>query len=90
MNTYAFYTMKYTSVQMLVTFTDPTIYDVRRDLVPHLKLSTRTVQSLHTFFGQTDDGPHTGPKHDYVYIYIYTHTHTHTLQLCIIDLTQRG
>jgi len=38
MNTYAFYMMNHTSMQMLVSFTNPTIYDVRRDLVPLPKL----------------------------------------------------
>jgi len=38
MNTYALYMMKYLSIQMLATFTNPAIYDVRRDLVPLPKL----------------------------------------------------
>ena len=48
---------------MLATFANPTIYDVRRDLVPHPKLP----QSLNKFFGQPDDGLHTGPKHVVLY-----------------------
>ena len=29
-----------TNMQMLATFTNPTIYDVRRDLVPRSKITT--------------------------------------------------
>ena len=52
---------------MLATFTNPAIYDVRRNLVPPSKITTHTVQSLNKFFGQPDDGLRTGPKHVVVY-----------------------
>ena len=55
---------------MKVTFTNPTIYDVRPDLVPLPKITTQTVQSLNKFFGQPDDGLHTGQKHVVVYYII--------------------
>jgi len=38
MNTCAFYMLYYASMQMLAAFTNPTTYDVRRDLVPLSKL----------------------------------------------------
>jgi len=38
MNTYAFYMINYAPLQMLTTFTNSTIFDVRRDLVPLPKL----------------------------------------------------
>jgi hypothetical protein len=79
---------------MLATFTIPTIYNVRRDLVPLSKITTHNVL-VNKFFGQPDDGLHVGPKHVvvyyisplivlwlcswlYVYIDIYIYTHTHT------------
>jgi len=38
MNTYVFYMLYYASMLMLATFTNPMIYDVRRDLIPLPKL----------------------------------------------------
>ena len=52
---------------MLATFTDPTMCDVRRDLDPLPKLPHVLYSHLISFFGQPDDGPHTGPKHVVVY-----------------------
>ena len=52
---------------MLATFTDPTICDVRRDLVPLPKSPHILCSHLIEFFGQPDDGLHTGPK--YVFLY---------------------
>ena len=46
---------------MLATFTNPTTYEVRTDLVPILNYHTYCTDSK--FFGQPDDGLHTGPKH---------------------------
>ena len=60
MITYTFYMMKYASIQMLANCTNPTIYDLSR---PLSKITAHTVQSLNKFFGQPDDGLHTGPKH---------------------------
>ena len=90
----------------MTTFTNPTIYDVRRDLVslpklPHI-LCSHLISSF-KFFGQPDDGLHTGPKHVVVYnillltvillcSWLYVYIDIYTPQLCtrIIDLTQRG
>ena len=44
---------------MFTTYTNPTRYDVRRDLVP----PTPIVQSPYWFYEQPDDGPLTRPKH---------------------------
>jgi len=52
---------------MLATFTNPTIYDVKRYLAPLPKLPHILCILLNKFFGQPDDGPHTGPKHVVVY-----------------------
>ena len=48
---------------MLATFTNPTIYDVRRDLVPLPKLPHILYSHLTSSFGQPDDCLHTGLKH---------------------------
>ena len=46
----------------LITYIDPTNYEVRRDLAPHI-FATPSVQSPHKFCEQPDDGPFTRPKH---------------------------
>ena len=54
--------MKYASIYMLATFTNPTFYDVITDLVTLPKLP-HILYSYLIFIGQPDDGLHTGPKH---------------------------
>ena len=53
--------------ELLATFTNPTIYDVRRDLLPLPKLPHTLYSHLICSFEQTDDSLHKGPKHVVVY-----------------------
>jgi len=71
-------------------FTNPMTDDLRRDIVSLPKFTTHTVLSLNKFFGQSDDGLRTGPKHVVVYyisllilillcswLYVYIDIYTH-------------
>jgi hypothetical protein len=59
--------MKYASIQMLITFTNPTIYDVRRDLVPLPKLPHMLCSPLKSYLENVMMALHTGPKHVVVF-----------------------
>jgi len=80
---------------MLATCTNPTTRSR-----PPPTISTHTVWSLNKFFGQPDDGLHTGPKHVVVYYilllivillcsWLYVYIDIYTPQFCVIELTQR-
>ena len=47
---------------MWAAFTNPTIYDVRRDLIPLPKLPHILCSHFIQFFGEPDDGLYTGRK----------------------------
>ena len=84
----------------MATFTNPTIYDVRRDLVTLPNYHTYCV--VNTFFGQSDDGLYTGPKHVVLYyillqivillcswLHVYIYIYIYTSQFCVNDLAQQ-
>ena len=82
---------------MLTSFTNPTICDVRGDLAPFQNYHSYCV--VNKFFGQPDDGLHTGPKHVVLYYilllivillcsWLYVYIDTYKLQLCIIEVTE--
>ena len=83
---------------MVATFTNPTIYDVRRDLVPLPKLPhtlcSHLISSLDNLMmaytrAETCSCILYIATNCNIVVTMTTHTHVRALQLCIIDLTQR-
>jgi len=85
---------------MSATFTNPTISDVRRDLVPHPELPhilyshlISSLDNLMTAYIQAETCSYilyiATNCTIVVFMTVYVYIDIHTLQFCIIDLTQR-